>query len=290
MADAYYLSENDRRTLREMMREFELRRANQPSRSEQGTPSAAPEVYVARVPTGGIPPLDEGFTGTGTGTGTADDSPGYAVCAVYRVVVDEAGTPTLMRVADLNKIVYNLSSSTVTGNGWILVTRDKFGYWYAGGAIDLDDDGTNARGATIVDHVHVVESIADTGTGTAGAPSWYCERVVMPYGGGWPPIAQPTVQYLNVRESENRYPRIMDAEGGDVTHIIPLYEDERGNQYIVFWKTDASATFETPTSFTISQDPSTCTITATPVLETYTIYLEVAPVTDPRTGLKLRVE
>lgn len=272
-----------------MMREFAQRRQNQQSRNEQGTPSAAPEAYVARVPSDGIPPLDEGFTGTGTGTGTADDSPGYAVCAVYRVVIDETGTPTLMRVADLNKIVYNLSTQTVSGGGWILVTRDKFGYWFAGGAIDLEDDGSGATGTKIVDHVHVVESIADTGTGTAGAPSWYCERVVMPYGGGWPPIAQPSVQYLDVRESENRYPRIMDAEGAAPTHIIPLYEDERGNRYIVFWKTDTEATFEAPTGFTISQDPATCTITATPVLGTYTISLTVTPTTDPRTGLKLEI-
>lgn len=289
MADAYVLSDRDVRVLREMMREFAQRRQNQQSTSEQGTPSAAPEVYVARVPADGIPALDEGFTGTGTGTGTMDDSPGYAVCAVYRAVLDEVGTPTLIRVADLNKIVYNLSSSTIRGSSWCLVARDKFGYWYATGAIDLEDDGTNLRGATIVDHVHVVESIPDTGTGTAGAPSWYCERVVMPYGGGWPPIAQPTVQYLDVRESENRYPRIMDAEGSPPTHIIPLYQDERGNKYIVFWKTDTSDTIELPTSFSISQDPATCTITATPVLGTYTITLEVAPTTDPRTGLRLRI-
>lgn len=288
MADGYLLSENDRRVLKEVVRDYETRRGNVSSRSEQGTPSAAPEVYVARVPSDGIPALDEGFTGTGTGTGTADDSPGYAVCAVYRVVLDGTGTPTLIRVGDLNKVIYNLSTRTVSGGGWILTTRDKFGYWFAGGAVDLEDDGAGATGTKIVDHVHVVESIADTGTGTAGAPSWYCERVVLPPT-GWPPIAQPTVQYLDVRESENRYPRIMDAEGATPTHIIPLYEDERGNRYIVFWKTDTSDTVELTTGFTISQDPATCTITATPVLGTYTISLEVTSPTDPRTGLTLRI-
>lgn len=288
MADAYFLNDNDRRTLKELIREFENRRQNQSSQSGDEKPPQAPEVYVARVPAGGIPALDEGYTGTGTGTGSiAPDMPGSAVCAVYRLVVDSAGTPYLIRVADLNKVVYNLSSSIVTGNGWILVSRDKFGYWYAGGAIDLSDDVAEAS-ETIVDHVHVVESIPDTGTGTAAGPTWYCERVAMPAGGGWPPVADPTTVYLNVRESENRYPRLMDASG-TATHIIPLYQDREGNHYIVFWKTETEASFEAPTSFTITQDPATCTITATPVLGTYTVYLEVAPVTDPRTGLRLRI-
>lgn len=290
MAELYALNEKDQATLREMMREYKGRRQNTPSRTDGDDKFMAPEVYVARVPAGGIPAIDEGYTGTGTGTGsTLPDSPGSAVCAVYRVVVDAAGTSALIRVFDLNKVVYNMSSHVVSGASWILVTRDKFGYWFAGGAIDLEDDGTTATGATIVDHVHVVESIADTGTGTAGAPTWYCERVALP-ATGWPPVADTTVTYMNVRESENRYPRIMDAEGGDVTHIIPLFEDRDGNQYIVFWKTETEASFEVPTAFTITQDPATCTITATPVLGTYTVYLEVTSPTDPRTGLTLRIE
>lgn len=261
--------------------------------SKGGVPESqdqmAPEIYLARTPAGGIPALDEGTTGTGTGTGTgtnnptSDDIPGAALCDIYRVV--NSGT-SIIKVFTLKALVFNVCTFAVPEYTWITVYRDKFGTWFVpsnGGVA-----GTIGEDSNVADHVHVV-GVPGTAVGTStDNPPWYCERVSL--SSGWPPVADPTHIYETVYESENREPRIIDTEGGDVTHIIPLFRDRSGNYYIVFWKTDTEITFEYPLSFTITEDPNTCIITATPTMTTKRISLNVAPPSNTDTGLELDID
>jgi hypothetical protein len=128
----------------------------------------APEVYVARTPAGGIPALSEGATtwgGTGTnthaGTGTElleDDAPGYADdVQLWRLTDAHAAVPTL-EPYDLGftKRVFNLSTTAVAGNRWVVVKRDKSGAWWVetgagGGSVNVcgnpDPLTTNASGS-----------------------------------------------------------------------------------------------------------------------------------------------
>lgn len=265
------------------MDDWENGRENTSSRSEQGTPSAASDVYMVRTPTGGIDGLD-----TAVGTGTSDpssDSPGYADCAVWKIIVPETATdlPTMMPIDGLSLTVYNFSTTAIPANEWIKVSKDKSGRWIAdtGSGGEVDEVGSK-----IVDHVHVVQDSSGTGTGTSFPPTWHCERVTLPSPGGWPPTADPSVTYTGVTESENRYPRLMDAPGSP-SHIIPLFEDRNGNRYIVFWKTDQEVTWDETTNWSFSFNSTTCVITATPTITTRTLTLDVMPGGTEYSGLRL---
>lgn len=81
----------------------------------------APEVYVARTPSGGIPSLDANGTGT-----SDDDVPGSAVCTVYNI---NLSTEVLTPVTGFTRTVYNIHPIAVEGSTWIVVARDKYGRW-----------------------------------------------------------------------------------------------------------------------------------------------------------------
>lgn len=82
----------------------------------------APEVYVCRAPSGGIP----GFRSENTGTGTAVD-PTYADCQLFARV---ESTGDLQEVEGFTVRVYNLSTQSVGAYEWVLTERDKFGTWW----------------------------------------------------------------------------------------------------------------------------------------------------------------
>jgi hypothetical protein len=109
----------------------------------------ASDCYIARTPAAGIPAIVgefsytgtgtgsciPGWAGTGTGTGTGtwatdDDQPGYADCQVYRII-ERCGVPVVDHVSGLVKRVYNLSTSDIPGDTWIIAERDKWGSWLA---------------------------------------------------------------------------------------------------------------------------------------------------------------
>jgi hypothetical protein len=91
----------------------------------------APEIYVAKTPTGGIPAMDQAED-TGTGTGTVDlDSPGSADCDIYRIeFATPTSSPTLVAISGLTRTVYNLTNSAITDE-WVLAHKDKWGFWCA---------------------------------------------------------------------------------------------------------------------------------------------------------------
>lgn len=123
MADGFVLSEADVRAIRSLIGEARQRRVNTTGRP--GVPTQvpeAPELYVARTPAAGIPPIDLGGDGIGTG-----DEPGSADCYVYQLNPDGELRP----VPGVFRKVYSLLFTTIPGNQWIIIARDKFGAWWA---------------------------------------------------------------------------------------------------------------------------------------------------------------
>jgi hypothetical protein len=149
LAEAFVLSESDRDSLKRILAEDARRR-----RSTSGRPNVvqdeppAPEGYVALTPPGGIPSLVESSdVGTALGEG---DVPGYADCSIFQLR-DNGGLNRLLGTG-ITKRVHNLSTSVISGDTWILTTRDKFGRWYAvplvpGGAT-ASDGGTGTGTGT----------------------------------------------------------------------------------------------------------------------------------------------
>ena len=77
-------------------------------------PSMAPECYVALTPAGGIPAR----SGTTLGTAT---------CAIYEMRT----VSSVVTLVDLTftETVYNLSSVAADPSIYIVISREKFGYW-----------------------------------------------------------------------------------------------------------------------------------------------------------------
>jgi hypothetical protein len=124
MPDAKVLSEADQKLLQTWL--------DWSRRQPRGDPaglgpdvdlSAAPEVYIARTPTGGIPALV-------AGSGGALDKPGVASCAVWRIL-GTSTRPELKAVEGLKRTVHNLTTAVIPADQWVLVAREKFGSWVA---------------------------------------------------------------------------------------------------------------------------------------------------------------
>lgn len=138
MEELFALTRQDRNLLDELHRRLGTLRENAPSArlpiDITDEPPQAPEVYIALVPSGGIPAC-EGTTGTGGPNFEAGDVPGYADCGIYRLVNG------IIYYTRQTKRVYNLSGDVITQQ-WITVKRDKFGQWFAdtgGGASNCED-------------------------------------------------------------------------------------------------------------------------------------------------------
>lgn len=142
----FYLTEADLFLFREMAADYRARKRSTkmitpPLRSPQ-----TPDVYLAKVPPGGIPALSQTET-TGTGTDQPlDDVPGSVECEIYQLDTS-SDTPSFGRVGELTYIVRNLSPSAISADTrpWVLVVRDKFGEWFVAGGggsgeeIDFED-------------------------------------------------------------------------------------------------------------------------------------------------------
>lgn len=132
-------------------------------RNPQGRPAVvseeitAPEVYVARVPPGGI-------------AGIIDANLSSVECDVYRRLPNGDD----LVPAGFTKDVYNLSPFAVRGRQFVPVARDKFGTWYVtASCTDCGDDANTGTGT---------ETFTGTGTGTGGAvvESACCSGVQLP--------------------------------------------------------------------------------------------------------------
>src|SRR5262245_6155016 len=101
-------SDADIEVLKGMVEAERNRRRNTTGRSTrdriEDEEMLAPEVYIARVPAGGIPALVE-ESGAGI-----EDTPGQADCDVYQVVRDNSTTSHLEKIAMEKLTVLNLST------------------------------------------------------------------------------------------------------------------------------------------------------------------------------------
>lgn len=128
----YALTQQERDILREMVKEYRGRRHNTPTRAQTADSSQAPEVYIAKVPSAGIPALT-------VVSGTIQ--PGSVLCSLYNVnnynFLDSGGPQTLSAMlagsTAIQKLVFNLGASAIAGgsNVFIPVVRDKWGSWIA---------------------------------------------------------------------------------------------------------------------------------------------------------------
>jgi hypothetical protein len=117
------LTNADIATLDEVVREHHRRRQNSQIRSEQDKPIlSSPEVYIAKLPTAGIPAR----------TGT---TLGKAVCDIYRTefgsVTYELAEVLYPNGSNFQQIVYNLSTEVISGE-YTVVVKEKYGRYIAG--------------------------------------------------------------------------------------------------------------------------------------------------------------
>lgn len=161
----YALTKEERDILREMVKEYRGRRHNTPTRAQTADSSQAPEVYIAKVPSAGIPALKKGTTGTGTHT---HDQPGSAMCSLWNVnaqaYLQNTSNPLVLAAMlaasqPIKRLVLNLGQKTIP-TGYILVCRDKWGQWIASTV------GTNLRYLAQLTHDL---TITPTGTGSSGS-------------------------------------------------------------------------------------------------------------------------
>lgn len=90
-------------------------------------PSQAPEIYIAKIPDDGVPAAE--YVGTAGGPPTSLTG---AECQVYRLLEEDG---QLGIVDSVTQRVYNLSTKEISGTGWILIKRDKFGTYIADAVI-----------------------------------------------------------------------------------------------------------------------------------------------------------
>lgn len=107
----------------------------------------ATDFYIAKVPAGGIPGLEQC-----QGTGDADE-PGSAVCEIYKI--DQTTTPPRMEYAGHSQTIYNISTQKVE-TAYTPVTRDKYGTWITNPGLGDGDEVCGTGSGT------------GTGTGTGG--------------------------------------------------------------------------------------------------------------------------
>ena len=129
MADGYFLSEADLAKIRWLIdREEKRNRRTEPRQPRDEGEPPAPETYVAKSPEGGIPALSVHGTGSSLAD-LSDDEPGHADCEIYRIVIEDEAA-TLRPIPHKTKLVFNLSLDDVPGDTWLIIGRDKFGFWF----------------------------------------------------------------------------------------------------------------------------------------------------------------
>lgn len=112
----YGLTEKDRAVIKAVVDEVRRFMVNPQSRpGEQGIDHQehqAPEVYIAKA--------------TDTVPAMSGEEPGIGPCEIYRII---PVTGLVDRVGNLTYQVYNLSTTDVDADTWLVIQRDKFGQW-----------------------------------------------------------------------------------------------------------------------------------------------------------------
>lgn len=94
--------------------------------------NSTPEVYVCRIPEGGLPGLSLADILVGTSTSVSSPETLYEVQGVYCQVYQVDNKDGVLRQVPGNTpYVYNLSSSSIPEDTWVIVVKDNYGDWYA---------------------------------------------------------------------------------------------------------------------------------------------------------------
>lgn len=152
MAKGYILSDSDVHLLRRMKEFIDRQPVNTLESDDQGSAVLAPEVYVARVPVNGIPPLSIGRNGD-------PDVPGSAVCDIYKIYLESSGRP-VMEYTGFTRTVYNVSVAWIDSK-YAIIKRDKFWAWVVDCPCTTEETGTATTGTGTT-------GTATTGTATTG--------------------------------------------------------------------------------------------------------------------------
>lgn len=274
----FVLTQTDRDTLEDVIEAVLGERQNRGSITEQRSKFGAPETYLAFTGSGGIPGAVESIY-TGTGTVAEVGAPGSAECDLW--TIEGYGADAVFRqIPGLDRRVYNVNTTAVPANTWVVVTRTKGGSWVVTGNVA-------SASASVVGPIHVVD-----GTGT-GSGDWYCQAVQLS-GSSWVVSPGPT-NYTNVVEINGLTPRHLDTAataGAAALAVTVLYQDVNGRYFIDYPLLSDSAvqTFTTPLTWTTVCN-SDGTFTTTPATyQTVTITVAWDNWSDfPRVNLTLTV-
>jgi hypothetical protein len=182
MTDYYMLSNEDRNLIKQRLGS---RLPVDPSDSSR----YSSEVYIAKVPSGGIPAL---VPAAGTAAGEYD-KPGFEVCDVYQVSYADSGTEfELTPISGLSYPVLNLQESEIA-EGWILVVKEKGGKWVAcvsGGDPNPDHWGVLQSDLAYGETTSVVLDVDSTIVTGVKAPK-------VPYDGYFPSQGNCLIRYID---------------------------------------------------------------------------------------------
>lgn len=129
-----YLTPEDVKVLQALVRFGRSQRVNLLALHEGLPEGLAPDVYIAKTPTGGIPALT---LPVGTSTGMFA-TPGKADCDIYTIrETTLGGTPQLVPIPNIERTVYNISLVDVEENEYILIKRIKGGKWVIDRGVDV---------------------------------------------------------------------------------------------------------------------------------------------------------
>lgn len=191
MEKGILLSHEAAKQLKEMLEWYRRLPKNAPAANAAPDSDAMPpEVYVAKTPAGGIP----------AASGTR---PGYADCDVYRMMLlhetlTGTGTGTsfddfgynLEAVYGFSQRVHNLSTTAVAGASYVLIEREKFGFWFA-------VNPPSAAGGTGITSINGVTSAAQTLTVTSSGTDFTISEVGSAHRFNLPDAGKATRGLLN---------------------------------------------------------------------------------------------
>lgn len=125
--DGYLLSQKDAKLFRELAYKF-LRQQHYvnafgrpPDNKIDNEEMHTSEIHIARSPEGGIPAL-EALSSDGIG-----HIPGKAVCTIFKTSQSADLTED---VTDFKETIYNLSTTAIPEETWLVVVKDKYGKHY----------------------------------------------------------------------------------------------------------------------------------------------------------------
>lgn len=127
MTRLFTLTESDVAVLQRLLDQVKKDRVNTPSRpgiEEQDF--LASEIHIAKPQeAGGIPAAT-----IVAGTGTGDDEAGSGLCDIHRIIDDGTGALEIQEVANLEKLVHNISNAVIPQD-WFIAAKSKYGKWLA---------------------------------------------------------------------------------------------------------------------------------------------------------------